>query len=191
MKTIEFIGYQDKNCERMAARNGLTFHCDGYFITEHDDDREARPATEPELAMWGLLTGDFDPENLPATPKEVLHSLQYRKGPFTLNAVDVAALRKLENFEPCLDRSELQAGIIGWLHRPPCDYPEDSPWFRPERACIYVSRAIPLGYYYEGPHVPEIHWRPTSEERQVEPDLDWGIECKISLNLKPFMTDWP
>ena len=39
MKTIEFIGYHDRNCERMAARHGLTFHCDGYFITEHDDER--------------------------------------------------------------------------------------------------------------------------------------------------------
>jgi hypothetical protein len=91
MKTIEFISYHDRNCERMAARNGLTFHCDGYFITEHDDDRIPRPATEPELAMWQLLTGDFDPECLPATPKEVQDSLQFSKGPFTLNAIDVAA----------------------------------------------------------------------------------------------------
>lgn len=177
MKTIEFIGYRDKNCERMAARHHLTFHCDGYFITEHDDDREAREATEPELAMWQALTGDFDPENLPTTAAELRSCWEFRNGPFTVSPKDAEVLFHMARPEwtPETDATQLKMGCLGWHDRRP----------------VYVSRAIPVGYFYEGQRIPEIHYLPHAD-MQATPDaeLSTKIECKVGMALEPFMTSW-
>jgi len=174
----------------MAARYGLTFHCDGYFLTEHDDERIPRPATEPELAMWQALVGDFDPECLPATPKEVKDSFIYSPGPFTINAKDFVALRTLPEFDPSTRRDDLLHGLFGWFRKPLCQYPPDSPWFYPERTPIYVSRSIQTGFYFEGPYQPDLHWRPQGPDRQVRPEIPMEVQCLVSMGLRPFMSRW-
>lgn len=177
MQPIEFIGYRETNCERMAARHHLTFHCDGYFITEHDDDREAREATEPELAMWQALTGDFDPENLPATAAELRSSWAWQTGPFTISPKDAEVLFRMDasEWKPETDALQCQMGCLGWYKNKP----------------VYVSRAIPTGYFYEGPRIPEIHFLPHAD-MQPRPDAEVPpeIEAKVGMALKPFMTSW-
>ena len=189
MKIIEYIGFEEKNCERMAARHGLTFHCDGYFITVHDDDREAREATEPELAMWRRLVGDFDSGFLPATLEEITDRLKYRKGPFVLNAVDAATLRQLKDkFRPCLDRDDLKRGLIGWLCRPPCSYPNDHFCYYPTEAAIYVSRAIQVGYYFEGePPAAILPCKIEDGPRRLASELPEEVDIQVGYKLQPFI----
>jgi hypothetical protein len=178
MKHVEFIGYRDRNCERMAARHSLTFHLEGMFITDHDDDREAREATEAEQALWARLVGDFDPETLPTTADELRSCWKYRSGPFTVNATDAEVLFHMSQPEwvPETDALRLQMGYIGYFQNRP----------------VYVSRAIPVGFFYEGPRIPEIHYLPHADMEPQQPDaeLSQEVERKVRRELHPFMTDW-
>lgn len=175
MQPIEFIGYRETNCERMAARHGLTFHlCDG-FITEHDDDREAREASEPERSMWTALTGEFDPEKLPATEGEIISSFKYQNGPFTVSPADSQTLLKMQGFHPHTDVTCLKMGNVGYFDRKP----------------IYVSRAIPDGYFYEGERIPELHYQ-RHENTTPTPyaPIPAEIKARVGRDLRPFMVQY-
>lgn len=197
MKVIEAIGYRERNLERMAARHGFTFHIDGSYLTPHAGWKsETREATEEEQSMWYQIVGDFDPEKLPATPEEVYSSFLYRDGPFTINAEDFQALRQLSrNFDPATERSQLLSGLMGWFIPGDTDRPStaeevlaymvgDKP--RPAGIPVYVSRAIQVGFFYEG-HEPALHARVLpGEPRQLAPELPEGLDWKIMGDLKPF-----
>lgn len=57
-----------------------------------------------------------------------------------------------------------------------------------ERAPIYVSRAIPVGMFYQGERIPEIHWRPdqNNKKRVIEPEIPVEVICKLHVELRPF-----
>jgi hypothetical protein len=159
---IEYIGYREENLRRIARRLGLCFHIDCWLygtnkllghgmLTEHAGHKsETREATEPELQMWlQLIPDDFNPEELPANHKELEDSFQYRKGPFTISTTDFHTA-----LQPNFDLFDL----------------EDKP--------IYVSKHIPVGFFYEG-HNPELH-------NQSEPLPDELI-AKVGIALQPFV----
>jgi hypothetical protein len=171
----------------MAARFGLTFHCDGFYIIEHDDSRQHRQATQPELSMWQMMVGAFDPECLPATVEEVRDSFAFLRGPFTMHTEDVGALRRLTNFEPCTDKPRLLEGLVGWVKRAPSRYLEDSPFFLPAKAPVYVTTRLQPGYFHEGDRIPQLHTQPPSDPRELTSELTEEIENKVLAGLRPFM----
>ena len=105
-----------------------------------------------------------------------------------MNAVDVAALRQLkEKFRPCFDRTDLKRGLIGWFCRAPCDYPADHRCHHPTETAIYVSRAIQVGYYFEGEPPAAILERIEGEPRRIKDELPIDVEDTIIMGLRPFM----
>ena len=168
MKPVIFTAYHDRNCERMSARHSLTFHLDGMFIIDHDDDREAREATEAEQTLWTRLVGDFDPEEVPTTVEELRSCWQYRDGPFTVSDTDAWITSRLvpPEWVPKTHAQRLQTDLLGYFQGKP----------------VYVSRAIQVGYFYEGPRIPEIH-------AESDADLAPEIILKVYRGLHPFMTE--
>jgi hypothetical protein len=153
----------------------LSFHIDQFgYLSEHNDYETDRAATDIELQMWHSLCPELPmpcwprPEipTLGVTPKELSDCL-IGDVPYTLNALDVAALRQLPGFEPEIRKEPLQMGTIGRLGK----------------AAIYVSRAIPKGYYYQG----AIELWLTPEESAVEPDLDPQVKAEVQRGLRPLM----
>ena len=197
---IEYIGYREENLRRMAARLGLYFHIDCYdhqgnrrdygLLTEHSGhDSEIREATEAELQSWHLMVpSDFNPEELSANEWEAQDSLVWRTS-VTVNAKDFVAIRMLRDiFEPCTQRDLLLTGLFGWVVNQ-----NRSDWAIangvPHETPVYVSRAIPVGYFYEGEHQPTIHNRPPSEgERQLQ-EIPPEVELFVKQNLHPFKRD--
>lgn len=205
--TIEYIGYREENLRRVARRLGLHFHIDCWLygtnkllghgmLTEHAGHKsETREATDAELQMWLRMIPDgFNPEELPATPKEVEDSFRYRKGPFTINATDFQAFRGLrDNFDPCVERVKMLTGLFGWFSMSKPKDPlfqiayrgEDDPDARP----VYVSRQIPVGFFYEGHH-PELHYIPVpGAPRQLAPEIPAELIAKVGMSLEPFQVD--
>jgi hypothetical protein len=188
MKPIDFDGLYEANLERIAARHNLSFHLSNGFahkipgyvpqsftVISHCCEDEQREATDEEVEMWRALCPE-DPDTLETLPEEIKYSWQYRRGPFTISADDYwVIVRKLgrEYLDPCTMRDGLLAGFYGTYQ---------------ERAPIYVSRAIPVGLFYEGERIPELHWRPHHENknREVEPELPFEVVCKLHVELRPF-----
>jgi len=182
-KEIEPFGRDEDQLRRVSARHGLHFHINQFgYLTEHAGWKsETRPATDSELQMWQALMPDMplwrpghedipDIPVLDATEGELDYAL-IGEDPFTLNAADVAVLRRMEGFTPCNDRESLQRGLIG-------HYRGRGPF---EPAPIYVSRVIPKGYYYRG--IIEA-WRPPEGERVLEPEMDPQLWATIALELR-------
>ena len=76
-------------------------------------------------------------------------------------------------WKPETDALQCQMGCLGWYKNKP----------------VYVSRAIPTGYFYEGPRIPEIHSLPHADMLpQPDAEIPPEIEAKVGMALKPFMT---
>jgi len=187
MEPIEFDGLYEANLERIAARHHLGFHLSngfahkipGYFpqsfsVVSHCCEDERRDATDEEIAMWQALCPE-DPDALETLPEEIKASWEYRDGPFTISVKDFAVIRNMgrEFLDPCTRRDELMMGLVGIYL---------------ERAPIYVSRAIPVGMFYQGDRIPEIHWRPdpNNKKRVIEPETPFKVICKLHVELRPF-----
>lgn len=174
MKEIEPFNRDEDQLRRVAARHGLCFHINQFsYLTEHRGWKsETRQATDEEVQMWvtifpGMPIWRPGHEDIPAVPVldategELAYNL-LGDGPFTLNVADFAVLRHMEGFAPCNDRESLQRGLIGHYQGPP----------------IYVSRAIPKGYFYQGAIEA---WRPPEGERVLEPEMDPQLWATIQL----------
>lgn len=183
MKEVEPINRDEDQLRRVAARYGLHFHINQFgYLTEHRGWKsETRPATDSELQMWQAMVpevpywrpGDGDVPDIPvldATEGELAYNL-LGEDPFTLNAADLATLRRMEGFTPCNDRANLQRGLVG-------HYQARGPW---GPAPIYVSRAIPKGYFYSGAIE---RWQPSEGERVLEPEMDPQLWATVTLELR-------
>jgi hypothetical protein len=179
---IRPFNFEEENCKRLAARYSLGFHIHGSYLTTHAGWKsETREATEAEQALWDKFC--TVEEFLPATLKEVEDCLPYHEGPFTVNPVDMVPILELgyKVFRPCAQREFLEIGLFGWIVNPKLEGITQV-----EKAPIYVSRHIPIGFYYEGDPIPEItHWKaPKIREIKTIPD---EILHKVSFALKPFI----
>jgi len=55
----------------------------------------------------------------------------------------------------------------------------------PERIPVYISRAIQVGFFYEG-HEPALHFRvEPGTTRQIAQELPEGLDWKIMRDLRP------
>jgi hypothetical protein len=187
MEPIEYYGLREANLERIAARHHLSFHLSDeldqkipgflpqYFqVISHCCEDEKRSATDEEVAMWQALCPE-DPDTLETLPEEIESSWEPLKGPFTINAKDYAVIREMgrEFLDPCTRRDGLLMGLVGTYK---------------ERTSIYVSRSIPVGLFYEGEYIPELHWRPDpkTSKRTLAPELPINIVCELQMGLRPF-----
>jgi hypothetical protein len=181
VKEIEPINRDTDQLFRVAARHNLTFHINqfGYLVEHRGYKSEERPATDYELDMWYALVPELRPWKpgdeswdvpvLDATKGELDYAL-IGPDPFTFNAADVAVMRHMVGFTPCNDRASLQRGLVG-------HYQGRGPF---EPAPIYVSRAIPKGYFYQGTIE---RWQPPESERVLEPEMDPQLQATIMLEL--------
>jgi hypothetical protein len=165
-------------CKRAARRVGLGFHIDafGYLVSAGYRD-EDRVATDEEQVMWRQLVGPIEGV-LDAQLRE-FESCIVHPGPYYLSPEDFATMRQVGRklgrhaFWACIDRLALQVGYMGTFDEVP----------------IYVSRAIPKGYYLNpGRIIPELNWRPNPDKREVEPELDYGLRVELEADLRPFLT---
>lgn len=171
MKPVDPFGRREKNLERIALRHGLTFYIDGrYIVRTNGWEGEVREATDEEVQMWSLVCQE-DPEHLLATVEEVRASWVERKGPFTINARDYHSLKGCgRDFTPETRHEYLIQGLIG-------EYISKK---------VYVSKAIPIGFFYEGPRIPALHWYPARGTFDPEPELSAEIELQVWNTLYPF-----
>jgi len=166
---------------RAAARQSLHFHIDTWgTLHAHDGEGTKREATEQEIQMWDRLFGFGGivctirvGQALDAHPLEFVSSLT-GEGPYYLSSDDLAVLRRDKAFGPNTDRESLIRGFFGSYK---------------EKAHIYVSRAIPKGYYLNvGRIVPELNWHPTTAvTRELAPELDEALRVELELNLRPLL----
>ena len=178
--TFAPFNHDDRQSERLARRLGFSFYINlwGDLIELPVWDHPARKATAPEVAMWAKLvpaewvpkegyTGGSVP-SLVAREDEMLAALRV-PGPITMSAQDFAVLRSDGRFTPCNDRELLGRGCFGtWAG-------ESSVW---------VSRAIPVGYYWHGAFETV---RPTRENGVLNvPDVDPVLEATILSELQTF-----
>lgn len=165
----------EHQAQRAAARHGLFFHIDLWGVLHlHDGEDTERDATEPERVMWRSLVGEIEPGRvLDALPSEFERSLTGR-GPCYISPEDFAVLRSDPAFAPNTDRAQLMAGFFGV-------YKEKTP--------LYVSRAVPKGYYLDADRVvPELNWRPgDAMTRETAPELDEVLRCELEVNLQPLL----
>jgi hypothetical protein len=178
MRTVDLP--REKKLERVAHRHGLCFYVDGYSLCHTCGEEESREATDEEITLWQKVCPELSPwdprkdiPDLPATWDEVRASWTLRAGPFTVNSQDLAVILKHGSgrFEPETGRDSLFNGFFGCFDNKP----------------VYVSRSIPVGFYYEGPRIPEIHWRPApGGKRMAEPELSFDVESQVLENLLPF-----
>ena len=199
---LKYFNWRGKNLERLGRRHGLWFHVDcyepwvggkcrqeGQFVSHNCAEDEVREATDAEVAMWYRLVGtEVDLDNLPATKEEMLHSLRYKTGPFTMNAVDFALLRNSYQdfgFTPCTMREVLLTGLVGWVRTD-----QDS-----RGIDLYLSRKIPVGFFYEGPRLAALHTPTGSGSRSevisemTEAANSSSIFIELDPNLHPFQMD--
>ncbi len=171
--------------ERVARRLGFAFHItlDGEIMEHQGWRSEYRRATDPELAMWAKLAppqwvpneqgylGDLVPAER-AQMDEIEYALAV-PGPITMNPMDYAMLRKRgrDQMDFCTDVSLLRRGFQG-------TWKDESP--------VWVSRAIPVGYYWRG--VYEHQSLPTLVEGETLdiPDVDPGLVATVFAELRPF-----
>lgn len=178
--TFAPFNHNDRQSERVARRLGFSFHITLWGDTvEHTGWLgESRKATAPEVAMWARLvpaewvpkegyTGESVPA-LVAREDEMLAALRV-PGPITMSAQDFAVLRSDGRFTPCNDRELLDRGCFGTWN-------DVSP--------VWVSRAIPVGYYWHGAFETV---RPTRENGVLNvPDVDPMLEATILSELQRF-----
>jgi hypothetical protein len=134
---------REKNLRRIGSRHHLHFYVDvkcNCLVPHNNAEEVRREATDAEVCMWEELCPE-DPSQLPATSAEVENSLARRKGPFTVNPIDFIHIRLSPWFNPEEDPEKRQEGLYGSLSG------ED----------IYVSRMIPIGFFYQGPRIPTLH----------------------------------
>jgi hypothetical protein len=178
LKAIDPIS-SSKNLERIAARVGLTFHLDGSLLVPYAGWRsEVRTATEEEQVMWAKVTAGMDPDDLPATPEEIQSSWKYRPGPFTVSSKDAPTIMRLgqDFIDPTTQASDLYSGLIGWLKEGRCP--------------VYVSRAVPMGFYFMGPrYEPMFPPIPEGVVAWVPPDLTVEEAHHVRRGLQPFMIE--
>lgn len=94
-------------------------------------------------------------------------------GPFTINAKDYHGLKGCgRDFVPENQKDHLIQGLIGAY----------------KGKSIYVSKSIPVGFFYEGERIPELHWHPQGGNHyiEIEPDLPAEIELRVWNTLYPF-----
>ena len=171
MKPIDPFGIREKNLERIALRHGLTFYIDSRYIVKTNGwEGEIREATDEEIQMWGMICVE-DPEHLLATVEEVRTSWSDRKGPFTINARDYHSLKGCgRDFITETQPGDLIQGLIGaYIGKK-----------------VYVSKAIPIGFFYEGPRIPALHWYPARGTFDPEPEISAEIELQVWNSLYPF-----
>jgi hypothetical protein len=118
------------------------------------------------------LTPTREPEK-PATYQEILDSLTGLEGVVTISAIDFAEIREhgCGRIWPITTRDQLMLG-----------------WFATfdEILSIYVSRNIPIGYFYHGPRVPELHAPVSMGARVVRSKIPFDKLMQIRLGLRPF-----
>jgi len=171
VKPVDPIGRREKNLERIALRHGLTFYVDGHYIAKINGWYGApREATDEEIQMWALLCPE-DPDQLLAIVEELRDSWREREGPFTINPRDYHSLKACgRDFVPEVQKEDLIYGLIGrYLGKK-----------------IYASRGIPIGFFYEGERIPELHWRPSNGVFDPEPELPAEVELQVWNTLYPF-----
>ena len=107
----------------------------------------------------------------PATLEEILSSLTGRSGTVTLNGMDFGVLRGTERgrFNPITTRDLLMTGWMGTFDKV---------------LHIYISRKIPVGYYYLG-YIQELHTQFVAGIG-VQPDLDPQTIAQVQRGLEPF-----
>lgn len=134
---------RESNLRRIGSRHRLHFHIDvecRTLVPHNNAEDEKREATDEEIRMWEELCPE-DPSYLPATIAEVERSLADRKGPFTVNPVDFVQVRLSPGFTLEENSGQRQEGLYGVL----------------KGEAVYVSRLIPLGFFYQGPRLPTLH----------------------------------
>ena len=171
MKVIDPIGRREKNLERIALRHGLVFYLDGHYITKTNGwVGNPREATDEEIQMWSLLCPE-DPDHLLATVEEVRDSWREREGPFTINPRDYHSIKGCGlEFVQEVRKEDLIQGLIG----------------RYLGKRIYASKAIPIGFFYEGERIPDLHRRPSNWAFEPEPELSAELELQVWNTLYPF-----
>lgn len=112
----------------------------------------------------------------PATLEEILSCFTGRGGTVTINAVDFCAILNSPagRFQPITTRDLLMTGWIATLDNV---------------LSIYVSRRIPVGYYYWGHH-PELHTR-NVDGMGIQPHLDQQAIRQVQRGLEPFKLSQP
>jgi hypothetical protein len=164
MYTVIEPPYDSNEC-RIAARHGLSYHVLGGSLVTHDGEDTSREATEAEIAMWDVLSGGLV-GTLPATLAEILHSWEYRKGPWTINPLDSEEVLKLG--QDLLDRNThrelLDCGYWSWWH--------SGGWW------ILTSKHIPVGHFYAGERIEALY--------KPELELSFDEHCQVMENLHPF-----
>ena len=178
--TFAPFNHDDRQSERIARLLGFSFHITLWGDTVEHTGRlgESRKATAPEVEMWArFVAAEWVPkegytgESVPylvAQKDEMMAALRV-PGPITMSAQDFAVLRRDGRFTPCNDRELLGRGCFGtWAGKSP----------------VWVSRAIPVGYYGRG--VFETI-RPTRENGVLNiPDVDPMLEATILSELQTF-----
>lgn len=113
---------------------------------------------------------------VPATPEEVSDSWVGLYGNVTINPHDFSAVVKTgyKRFDPITEADVLRN--LAWYGT--FDL----------RLRIYVSRGIPIGYFYHGPNVPDLLPIPIPDgaERVIRRKMPPDILRQIRSNLKPF-----
>jgi hypothetical protein len=109
----------------------------------------------------------------PATYQEILDSFTGLEGAVTINPIDFAEMRKLgyDRLDPITRREQLLMGFFATFD---------------EILNVYVSRNIPVGYFYHGPTVAELHEPKNLGIRVVQDKIPFHILMQIRLGLKPF-----
>lgn len=112
---------------------------------------------------------------LPATLEEIVDSWTGLGGSVTVSAIDLGEVRRLNptRFSPVVDRESLMSGWFGSFDK---------------FLDIYVSRSIPVGYFYHGPRVPDLYPIPIPEgaERVIKRKMPFDVLMQIRSGLKPF-----
>jgi hypothetical protein len=109
----------------------------------------------------------------PATYQEILDSFTGLEGTVTISAIDFAEIRKhgCGRVYPITMRDLLVLGFYATFD---------------EILNVYVSRNIPVGYFYHGPRVAELHTPISMGARVVRDKIPFDVLVQIRLGLKPF-----
>jgi hypothetical protein len=112
---------------------------------------------------------------LPATPEEIIDSWTGLGGSVTVSPIDFGGVMRLgpTRFYPVVDKESLMSGWYGSFDK---------------LLYIYVSRNIPVGYFYQGPRVPDLYPIPIPEgaERVIKRKMPFDVLMQIRSGLKPF-----
>lgn len=175
IEPIEPFDHELTNSFRIASRHKLPFCIFDGHIRYGYGSYEPRLATDEEVILYKIVIGDA-PIDLKSTEQEVINSFKYRKGPFTVNAADFSIMRLLvDRFTPNDKVSDLMAGFFG-------TYNNDAGY----KCELYVSRRIPVGFFYEGEREPKLHNDFNDVSRNRSEKLDDITYHSIQSGLRPF-----